>query len=71
MQHKNVTIRRIRKIHYCSHLYSVHANGIILLSSHSGFINIIYPKIDNYINPCMPLTDILVKELLLCSRVNF
>lgn len=40
--HKNVTIRRIRKIHYCSHLYSVSASGIILLSSHSGFINIRY-----------------------------
>lgn len=30
--HKNVTIRRIRKEHYCSHLYSVSASGIILLS---------------------------------------
>jgi hypothetical protein len=60
--HKNVTIRRIRKVHYCSHLYSVSASGIILLSSHSGFINIIYPEFDSYINSCMPLTDHLVKK---------
>jgi hypothetical protein len=70
MHHKNVTVRIIRKIHYWSHVYSVHANGIILLSSHSGF-DIIYPKIDSNINPCMPLTDLLVKELLLFSKVNF
>jgi hypothetical protein len=71
MHHKNVTIRRIIKMHYFSHLYSVHANGIIMHSPHFGFINIIYPNIDSSINPCMPLTDIFVKELLLYSRVNF